>query len=175
MPHIEGVASTRTAAISTAVNFSRKRDTGKPKSFDPTWWAMIVHHHEWGKAWCTKNQFHHSKQAKFATNCGGISVTMPCMQVLAEKMQPEAALASRGHWGTRQGPCCHGLVIFIFFYKNCLPLSPCAAPKKAFQRLFLSFGKQERCFEAANTPQKSQNVCHYHPQPLEKAPTPFGG
>ena len=85
---------------------------------------------EWGKPWCTKIQFHHSKQAKFDTNCGGVSVAMPCMQVLVEKMQREVALASGGHWGTNGGPCCHGLMLFIFSCKNCLP--PCG-PKNGFE------------------------------------------
>ena len=110
---------------------------------------------------------------KFATNCGGVSVTMQCMQVLAEKMQPlqpEAALASGGHWGTRQGPCCHGLVIFIFFCKNCLP--PCG-PKNGFKMSFFVIWKARKVFWGRKHPPKSQNVSHYHPQPLEKSPHPI--
>ena len=60
---------------------------------------------EWGKPWCTKSQFHHSKQAN------------------------------------------------VFF---------CHLESK-----------KSECFKAANTPQKSQNVPHHHPQPLEKSPHPI--
>ena len=68
---------------------------------------------------------------------------MPCMQVLVEKMQREVALASGGHWGTNGGPCCHGLEIFIFFYKNCLP--PCG-PKNGFKTPFFVIWKARKVF-----------------------------
>ena len=78
------------------------------------------------------------KQAKFDTNCGGVSVTMPCMQALAGKMQPKVALALGGHWGTNGGARCHGLVIFIFSC-NARTACPRAAPKMGKNAVFRCF------------------------------------